>query len=254
MNHPLDGVRQKLIRAEEHLTPIKTGLEACLEKCSMISQRHIDAGNHQFRFTVGFPKPDLALSVIIGECLHNLRSALDHIVWQLVLANNQTPVKENMFPVCDTPAGFARHVQKNRLRGVSVQAQAVIEGLQPYQGGQLNAHLHPLWVLNQLTNIDKHRTLALTTIRGDNQNIVVIDGDGQIIGSAVPPKVLRDSTEIIIDASSVSDVEKVIVEFKTKLTVAFNDAPVTDREVNSIMHGLCKFMKNSVVPAFEPFF
>src|SRR5260370_1702342 len=114
MGHPLDGVRAKIIRAEEHLAPIKTIIESGLDKGHVISERDPDVTT--CRFTLKLPAPDLQLSIMIGECVHNLRSALDHIVWQLVLVNNQTPIKENMFPVCQTVHGFNRQVSRQRLR------------------------------------------------------------------------------------------------------------------------------------------
>jgi hypothetical protein len=254
INHPLDGIRQKLIRAEEHLTTIRADIERCLEKCSVLSERDADV-NSRFHFTFSFPAPDLRLSVITGECLHDLRSALDHIVWQLVLINGKTPTKDNMFPVCLTPARFISQVKKDRLCGISFKAKTAIERLQPYYAGKPDPQFHPLWVLNQLMNIDKHRTLALATIRAAHLGADIMNSDGQVIANVPTPDVLRDGAHIIVDApGNVSEPDKVSVQFKTQLYVAFEDAPVTDLEMNSIMPGVCKFMKDSVIPSFEPFF
>jgi hypothetical protein len=257
--HPLDGVRQKLVRAEEHLAPIKAEIETCLENCSVLSERDPDV-NSRFHFTLSFPAPSLRLGVIIGECLYDLRSALDHIVWQLVLRNGVTPNHENMFPICLTPDGFARSVKKNRLRGVSVPAHALIESLQPYKTPATDTHLHPLWVLNQLMNIDKHRALTLAAIRSGKNDVSFIGEDGRIIEdgdrfiTSKIPEILRDGTHVVIDAPDIPEPEKVSVQFKTQLFVAFEDAPVTDLEVNTIMNGVFKFVKNRLVPSFEPFF
>jgi hypothetical protein len=254
MNHPLDGVRQKLIRAEEHLTTIKTGIEACLENCSILSERDLDI-DRRFHFTFSLPAPDLTLSVIVGECLHNLRSALDHIVWQLVLANKQTPIKENQFPICETPFGFKSQISRNRLRGVSVNAETLIENLQPYNTGKPDPQFHPLWVLNQLMNIDKHRMLTLASVRGAHLGADIMNPEGQIIANVPTPDILRDGAHIVIAApANIIEPEKVSVQFKTQLYVTFEDAPVTDLEMNSIMSGLVKFLKEYIVPRFEPFF
>jgi hypothetical protein len=43
--------------------------------------------------------PPLPLSVLLGVFLHNLRSSLDHIAWQLVLDNGGTPVKKTSFQI-----------------------------------------------------------------------------------------------------------------------------------------------------------
>lgn len=253
MNHPLDGVRQKTIRAEEHLATMRTDIERCLEKCSVIGKRDPDK-NSLFHFVADFPAPDLSLSVIIGECLHDLRSALDHIVWQLVLRNNGSPVKENMFPICNTAAGFSGQLKRNRLHGVSVQAKAIIESLQPYQFGQQSADLHPLWVLNQLMNIDKHRTLALAAIHAADPGVDIINTSGKVVATVTTATIVRDGADILIETTNISEPDKVNVQIKTQLFVAFEDAPVRDIEVNVIMAGVLKFIKNRVVPRFEPFF
>ena len=81
MNHPLDRKSAaKIIRAEEHLTTIRSEIKSCLDQGNISSERdpQIDG---LFHFVVICPDPDLKLSIVIGECLHNLRSALDHIVW-----------------------------------------------------------------------------------------------------------------------------------------------------------------------------
>jgi hypothetical protein len=37
--------------------------------------------------------------VILGEIIHDLRSSLDHVVWQLVIANGSLPGYWNQFPI-----------------------------------------------------------------------------------------------------------------------------------------------------------
>src|SRR5437667_11229671 len=52
--------------------------------------------------------------------------------------------------------------QTNRIRGIDPKAQAIIEGLQPYQTGAAWRR-HPLWLLTELSNLDKHRLLHVTS-------------------------------------------------------------------------------------------
>jgi hypothetical protein len=55
-------------------------------------------------------------------------------------------------------AKFQKH-GLTMLAGVSKQAAGLIESAQPFSAG--DGATHPLWHLNQLSNIDKHRTLHL---------------------------------------------------------------------------------------------
>jgi hypothetical protein len=106
------------------------------------------------------------VGVILGEIVHDLRSALDHVVWQLVTIGAEEPDLDNAFPLFagrETPESFraraCRPATANRkhgpLFGVPADAVPVIEACQPYHGADtfLLRALHDLW------SVDKHRDL-----------------------------------------------------------------------------------------------
>jgi hypothetical protein len=118
--------------------------------------------------------------VMIGEITHNLRSSLDHLIWQLTLANGHESPKEPIargskwretaFPIFDEREGFTatnRHGKPRRgsglamLWGLRPDQVEMIDRFQPYQMGGENTHRHPLRVLQELWNRDKHRTINL---------------------------------------------------------------------------------------------
>ena len=73
----------------------------------------------------------------VGDCLQNLRSSLDYLVWELVLSANNHPRKNNMFPICSTADAFKDAV--TNLTGCSEflsHAVTLIQNLQPYHLGQ----------------------------------------------------------------------------------------------------------------------
>jgi hypothetical protein len=99
--------------------------------------------------------------LIAGDFLQNMRSSLDYLVWQLVIANKRKPGTSNAFPICLTLEGWEKSVYKHdRLRGVHSDAVAEIKALQPCFSSAPNAL--PLTLLETLTNHNKHRT-SLTT-------------------------------------------------------------------------------------------
>lgn len=105
------------------------------------------------------------VGTLIGVIVHNLRSALDHLIWQLVLWNGETPKAGsggNQFPIVDDGRdGMWRASTPKYLRGVRVDHRAFIEGLQPYREQDASRRAgHPLRLLANLSNIDKHQTLA----------------------------------------------------------------------------------------------
>jgi hypothetical protein len=107
--------------------------------------------------------PPLRFGVILGDWLHNLRCALDHVIWQLVLLNGKKPTRSNAFPIRDTKTGFDNTVPRE-LRGLTASQRRLVEEFQPYRLAG-DPKQHSLAVLRDLSNIDKHRFVHVTTAR-----------------------------------------------------------------------------------------
>ena len=101
---------------------------------------------------------DLRWGVIVGEIVHDLRSALDHLVWQLVEIGDGRPDHDHSFPLYNREessdsfrARACRHATQRAkhgpLFGVPEAAVPVIEACQPYHGADalLLEVLHDLW-------------------------------------------------------------------------------------------------------------
>jgi hypothetical protein len=98
-------------------------------------------------------------SLIIGDCLHNLRAALDNLAYDLAVAHTgKEPLPSKFASRSEFPIFTDKNLPKffDVLGGVAPSAQAEIEGLQPYHRGEKLRHDF-LWQLNKLSNIDKHR-------------------------------------------------------------------------------------------------
>lgn len=136
--------------------------------------------------------PVLQWGTIIGDIVHNLSSALDNLVWELVQINLHPPVlptganhrdraewerKERAigFPFCDEAKKWP-NMRDRCLFFVDPSLYAVFEEMQPFYAWQHRREdpkHHPLWVLHKLWNRDKHHTVNLTTVALDYKNIRV---------------------------------------------------------------------------------
>lgn len=106
-------------------------------------------------------------SLLIGELIHNLRSSLDHMIWQLAIGNGKTPDpfplprgskwRNLQFPIFLSKPEFDKNTWRIEW-ALSDKAMRFVERVQPF-----DAPNHPLWWLGELSNIDKHRTLTLTS-------------------------------------------------------------------------------------------
>ena len=105
---------------------------------------------------------------MMGDVVGSARSALDHLVWQLVLeANTVEPGRHNYFPIFETEASWLPNVEnrspsrgRGPLEGVAQSAWPKIKALQPYHAGSRDhARETWLWNRNHLWNLDKHRII-----------------------------------------------------------------------------------------------
>ena len=156
----LDGVQIKIDRAQVHKNSLNEDLFRLFPGRTYVITPEIydDGRRHVFRAS-NPPDPNPAWSATVGDCLHNLRSALDHLAYQLVLRPNTTtqfPIK-----VCPPREGWRhRRVLPDISGGVRDPAvRTVLEKVQPYNRRDLN---HGLGLLRELNNIDKHRELIVT--------------------------------------------------------------------------------------------
>lgn len=164
--HPLDGCWAKLSRANGHRHAIEDGIERWREDHphEFIHDQESDPGWTVLTVRIRQPPP-VELGVILGEYVHDIRSALDHLVWQLVIVNGAIPGRYNEFPIARTESNFVKKAitgtreRPGMLTGVAENAIEVIRRHQPYKGGN-DAPSHPLAILQDLWNTDKHQTIA----------------------------------------------------------------------------------------------
>ena len=154
----------KLARAREHLNELTALLNNWTHSGhhEVINEPDPVSGPDWFRVRVHTdPVPVVPFSLLIGDVLHNLRSALDHLAYALAEkhhAGRSLPdaiARESEFPIYryDNPTAFTK-----KTRGIHPEAQKIIAELQPYQRGSECA-LDRLWMLHDLTTTDKHSLL-----------------------------------------------------------------------------------------------
>jgi hypothetical protein len=103
--------------------------------------------------------------LVLGDMVHNLRSALDHLVWQLVLLNDEKPRRQNQFPIIrakdeywNVPNNRSESVRDRMLAGVAEDHRAFIDMVQPFNSGN-DPSSTALAVLSWISNADKHRVV-----------------------------------------------------------------------------------------------
>jgi hypothetical protein len=175
--HRLAGVVLKLTRAEEHLATLNQSIEEFLKSDFYSTRGELDRQRRiLLRVDEIHTETPAAWGVLIGEIIYNLRSALDHLAYELAVANHlpaRLPEKiaaTSAFPIFRNGRKYRKRTRKGdpandsglyKIRGCHRTAQAAIRRMQPYHRRK-NPDAWTLWQLEQLSNIDKHRTLHLT--------------------------------------------------------------------------------------------
>jgi len=227
----LAGVRRKLDRAQHHFNDlharIKTSLTAKPDGETINPELDEDGKTITLRLpSVQALDPDLPL--IVGDCLHNLRSALDHLVFQLAKLNGATSkdATKTSFPVALTSAEFNRK-SKNFAAILTPAALTAIEDLQPYKTSNPAATGY-LWLLSQLDIIDKHRLLVVILQKFKVTGLAGNMGAGFRFSDPVGDPTWLASEEgaelLTIDFSQASTrPQKVNMNIQTATTVQFAD-------------------------------
>ena len=90
---------------------------------------------------------------MLGDALHNARSALDHVACLLVEQGGGTITQTTAFPIASDATKFNAGV-KAKLQGATDSARAAVQATAAYRGAD-----DQLWALHQLDIDDKHKLL-----------------------------------------------------------------------------------------------
>jgi len=107
--------------------------------------------------------------VLAGEIVHHMRSAFDHLIWQLSIQEARDKFAGDIeFPVSEHPPeciwrvsdGKVKHSSYCRkTKGVtSITALTRIDNLQPYK--RIDRDNSPILIIHTLDKFDKHRELV----------------------------------------------------------------------------------------------
>lgn len=248
-----ESIRFKIDRAGDHLKSLQIEVNRVIEYLrvnAIVVDRDPESDEWVWRF-VAQSSDVSGVSVLAGDLVHNLRSILDYIVWELADEKKQRPLPE--FPIYSQPGQGADGFHQTgilKIWTLPMEAKVIIESLQPYQGGN-----EPLSVLQRLDNIDKHRrvisvpyAILSTTFLPDARSVNLTGGV-----SFTPAGRFKYGDVLFRCAGSnpVSQVERVHIQ--PAYQVAIEEEAVSG-EIMAKLTPLYDFVKDNVIPQFEPLF
>lgn len=161
MDHPLDDAYRKVVRAQRQIKALDGEIMAWAPKNPL----EFALGRNPFtgEMRARIPQPPILpkdWGDTVGEIAHNLRSALDYVVFQITEggegAGTAFPIgkgKRSYFKA----KGKGKSYKEKCLPGVPEKWAVWIDQLQPFQSPLPPDKPHELAILNVLSNRDKHR-------------------------------------------------------------------------------------------------
>lgn len=167
--HPLQGFALKVNRAGQHLESLRTAIEAFVKSDFYETTTELDRTGRLVARVKNVKQPPPELAPLIGDAVHNLRSGLDNLAYALAAAHmGKLPdavARTSAFPIFRTGPLFRGERGQGaarKIQGMSRSTRAAIERLQPYHHRK-HPELETLWMLEELSNIDKHRLAPITS-------------------------------------------------------------------------------------------
>jgi hypothetical protein len=254
----LIGIRSaklKLVRAAKHLRAIKR----CIALYSA-NKPHKIIRKSQGKKKVNIPKrPPQELRILIGEMVYQLRSALDHLVFELIKRNPdvatvdpdweehcQFPIRWRVPKNCTPPLAKGRF--SGDLPGISDKAFAVIEGFQPYYASSAT-HTY-LRLLAHLSNIDKHRHFNFVRPRVKRTEVI------RFANGIVASGLQMLDRGAVIEAEEFPERDRpVYVKRRYSTSVAFDErrclGDATALKIDFLLEEILKQIQTVVIPVFE---
>ncbi|MCL3818553.1 hypothetical protein [Aeromicrobium wangtongii] len=183
LGHWRDGSQPwnvKLARASVLITELRTKFDAFMDRgaWSVIDIPIAEPDMYRVELQRDQPIP-LELGAIVGDIVHNLRSSLDTVAYALARRDFEGEWTDRheiapQFPIVGTPEGYEKFFTDHKLRD-QIYSQADRDAMRAAQsfyyweqsGNQAETaatmfETSQLYLLNELSNTDKHRRIPLT--------------------------------------------------------------------------------------------
>ncbi|HEY4273101.1 MAG TPA: hypothetical protein VGM65_13965 [Candidatus Udaeobacter sp.] len=132
----LDLISVKIERAKEHFRSLEGEVTSYLKSIPYAINTRRDPESRRLVYFVESIRPtSVKLTAMTGDVIHNLRSALDHLAYQLVwVGTGKLPSTRIYFPIADDKAKYIAQ-RKSQIKGATADAVAKLDALEPYKGG-----------------------------------------------------------------------------------------------------------------------
>lgn len=250
----MESVDAKLARATEHFETYNNEAKRFVDSVerNFALKENPQTGARWLVFWETNQTPPLRLSAIAGDVLFNLRCALDHLICGLnrrVAASDSC--EEFAFPVCTKPEFFEKSARK--LGVIPAEAIRVIRAVQPFHEPENSVRLHPLWLLRDLNDLDKHRMVHTGLGVSSPAHVTFFSEAGQEVHRILIPR--NDNLgPVIIDLPTTLP-HRMRLQARGSFSIMFRAYPaLAGRAVDEVLATCMRFVELKVIDELKPFF
>ena len=244
----------RMARAKVHLDELGKRVRLFIESKPYRITCHDDVEGQHYKIIIKMDDPPLDVALILGDLVNSLRACLDNLVWQMAAtviyaagdSDTESPSRRICFPICRENTLDSQVLITKSTFGIPEGAISIIKSLQPYHRGDAFAS-SPLWVLNELWSIDKHRHIAMHSAALQLHFLPV--GQSRIPNPIAIDR-FDDHYEMVFALSDKPNVQFEPREAELDFGSSHDGIVLNFNEVVSIY----EFVRDSILPKFAGFF
>jgi hypothetical protein len=243
-------------RAIEHLYALHGVIErwADDDPCTVREECEVKTRKHSVFLDVDSEPDATEIALIIGECVHGFRRALDHLAYELAIrvTGSDPPPNEDTtgFPVCRSKSHLdgCLPVKIGKRKEMPEALYTALERLQPYHGGPREL----LTFIEELDNRDKHRFPALVAGVGAVPNFHIEHAHlSYFAGPRIGP--IEPGTPVVEYTPMPDEDVAMNFEFAPTITFAKGSPVAAGMPVLQVLINMRHFLRREVFPPLEPF-
>lgn len=188
-----EGASMKLDRASQHIMECQTLIGEFLSKQPYRLVRRRNPQTNEISIAV---KQEIAqpwvLSLMIGDAIHNIRSALDLTMFNIISQKTNNPgiLRAVQFPFSWRKESLGNTIESRRAKLAGRNVVAEIHRLKPYNGGD-----QTLYDIHELDVTDKHKQiLAVGEVASTTLSALI----------GVPAGPMGDPTIVMLEGASIN--------------------------------------------------
>ncbi|HZY72455.1 MAG TPA: hypothetical protein VFE22_05040 [Edaphobacter sp.] len=224
-----DQARLKINRASQHIVEAERRIKLVVGPEGQTSRIEIHpearAKSVRYRLLKLGELPEIAL--VIGDAIHNLKTALDYAWLQVITASIPRMAGERpKFPIYPTVDLLEQFLTNKKIHIDCPRLSRFVFNIKPYDGG--NFYLYPL---HQMDIVDKHRLLIPSTTYGNVEGLTVKDHSGAVTGRTWGSELAEEFHVDFHQDIEIQDKGRVAFE------IVFKEGPMKDMEVTGLLGG-----------------